>query len=449
MSYRFGDYREYYRRNLVIAGPIILSHVGQMTVQLADNIMVGRLGALPLAAVSFGGAVFFILFIMGLGLSMGITPLVGEKHVQGHHRHNAIYLQNALVIYIVMGLLICALQYAMIPLLYRMGQPEEVVRLAVPFYKYMALSMAPLMVFAAFKQFLEGLGNTKVAMYVVVICNVVNVGLNYLFIYGHGGFPAMGAAGAGLASFISRCLMAVMIVVYFLHRDSLRRYLDLYRPAHIALRHMRTLLGVGVPISMQMVLEGGVFALSTVMVGWIGAEALAAHQIAMTIINIAFTMLIGVVSATTVMVSHEVGRGNREGIRRSANASYHMAIVYSLVMGMLFVALRNIIPLAFTADREVVAVASQLFVIAAGFEFCDAMQFASLGILRGLKDVRYTVAVAVVAYVLLNLPVGYALAFKVDLGVNGVWLGFAFGLSCAAFLLNRRYRRQMRKLNLK
>ena len=443
MGYTFRAYKPYYKRNLTIATPIIFSHMGQMFVQLADSVMVGRLGAAPLAAVSFGNAIFLVLFIFGLGFSIGITPLVGEKYVQGNHRHNAAYLHNSLILYPLMGLVICGAQLAMVPLLRYMGQPQEVITLAVPFYRWLALSIVPFMVFASFKQFLEGLGNTKVAMVIVVACNVVNIALNYLFIYGNFGFPALGAAGAGLSSFIARCCMAVAIALYFTRRDSFRRYFHFYRRANLALRHVRSLMRVGLPISVQMFLESTVFSLTTVMVGWIGVNALAAHQVAMSTISFAWMLLIGVVSATTVMVSHQAGRGDREGVRMTAHASYHMTFVYTILMGIVFVTCRNVIPFVFTSDRAVGATAAHLLLIAAGFELFDGLQFTSAGILRGLKDVIYPMWVALISYVVLSLPVAWLLAFRVGLGVNGVWLGVAVGLALAAYLLNRRYRKRM------
>ena len=438
------DYKPYYKRNLTIAIPIILSNMGQMFVQLADNIMVGRLGAVPLAAVSFGGAVFSMLFIFGLGFSMGVTPMVGEKYVQGNHRRNAQYLHNSLILYTLMGAVICGAQFAIAPLMRYMGQPEEVVAMAMPFYTWLALSTVPFMIFAAFKQFLEGLGNTRMAMVIVIVCNVINILFNYLFIYGKFGFPALGAEGAGVASFVTRCCMAVMIAVYFLRRDSFMRYFRLYSRENISIRHMVTLMKLGLPISIQRFVEGVAFSLITVMVGWIGVNALVAHQIALSVVNFTWMILVGVVSATMVMISHEMGRDNKTGVRMTATASYHITITYNVMVGIIFVACRNVIPLAFTSDREVVAVAAHLLVIAAAYEICDGLQFASLGILRGLKDVKYTIWVSIVSYMALNLPVAYLLGFTLRLGVDGVWIGVAFGLSLAAWLLNRRYRKLMR-----
>ena len=202
----------YYRRVF----PVILSQAGQILVQLVDNAMVGRLGAVPLAGVSFANAVFFMLFVLGTGMSLGLTPLVGEMYSVSNHRKSAAYLQNSILFYGCMGVCIFLLAMAVRPFMWHMGQSPEVVRQAVPYFGYVAVSVIPFMVFASFKQFLEGVGNTKVAMAIIITSNAINVVFNWLFIYGHWGFPEMGAAGAGLATLISRVLTPVLIIVYSL-----------------------------------------------------------------------------------------------------------------------------------------------------------------------------------------------------------------------------------------
>lgn len=445
----YRKHKKYYKQNINLAVPVIISQVGQVSVQLADSIFVGHLpGSVPLAAVSFGAAVYFLMYLFGDGISLGLTPLVGEKYAQGNFRQSAIYFQNALVLFAVMGVAIYGLQLAIVPLMSHFGQDPEVVAMAIPFYKYLALSMIPFMIFAAFKQFLEGLGNTKVSMWIVITANVVNIILNYTFIFGKFGFPAMGVTGSGLATFIARMLMPIMIAVYFFRKDSLRRYFGFFSRLNFSIRNILELLKVGLPISIQMFIEGGIFSLTTIMVGWMGAVALAANQIALSIISTSFSLMIGIVAATTILVSHAVGRGSRRDVQRIATSSYHLGIVYSLTIAVLFLSLRKFIPMAYTDDPQVMTIASTLLIVAAIFQFMDCMQFISIGILRGLKDVRYTMGVAFVAYLLINLPMAYIMAFVLDLGPAGVWSGYIFGLGTAAILLNRRYRKLIRRAKL-
>ncbi len=424
----------------------MLSQLGQVVVQLADNVMVGWLGAVSLAAVSFGGAIYFPVFVAGLGLAMGLTPIIGGMFVQRNHFESARYFQNSIVLYTISGCLLTGLLFAAIPLMHHMGQSPEVVVTAIPYFRYLAWSMIPLMLFSAFKQFLEGIGNTKVAMYIIIISNAVNIALNYLLIYGKLGFPEMGAAGAGLATLISRIIMPPMIIVYFFCNHSLRRYLGMFRGSYFNWRSTRELLRVGAPISLQMVLETLAFALSSIMIGWLGAIALAANQITIAMANMAFMIVIGISAATTIRVSHEMGRGDLRQAKRAANASYHMGFVYNLVMGMLFIALRNYIPLIFTNDPHVVEEAAYLLIFAGVFQISDGMQVISLGILRGMKDVNYPMVIALVSYILVNLPLGYLFGFVFEWGAGGVWMGYIGGLGLAAVLLNWRYRHRYRML---
>lgn len=434
-----------YGRTLRLAVPIILSQVGQIAVQLADNIMVGRLGALPLAAVSFGGTVAFILFIAGLGMSLGITPLVGEAYAQHRNRDSASYLLNSILLYFGIGVVILGLQYATIPLLGYMGQPDDVVEMAIPYYKYMIWSVLPFMLFAAFKQFLEGIGNTTVAMVIVIIADGLNVILNYMFIYGNWGAPAMGAEGAGLASLISRMTMPISLIIYCFCYRKMRRYLMLCRKAKIEASRMWQLIKIGFPISIQMSFESWAFCISNIMMGWLGTVAIAANQVTMTMCNVAFMTLIGIGSATTIRISHAYGRKDFKEIKRIGASSYRIGLIWNAFTAFMFIALRKYIPMAFTSDSEVILLTSHLLILAGLFQFSDGMQCIGMGILRGLQDVRITMVIAAVAYIIINIPLAYILAFTFNLGEYGIWCGYIFGLSVAAFLLIRRYRNNLKK----
>ncbi len=435
-----------YPRTLRLAFPIALSQVGQLAVQIIDNAMVGRLGAVPLAGVAFGGNVFFFLFIFGLGLAMGITPLVGEMYAQGRHRSTAQILQNSVALYTAVGLVICMVQMAMIPLFGHMNQPAEVIAAGTPYYRYLAWSIIPLMMFFSFRQFLEGIGNTRVAMAITIISNVVNIFCNWLLIYGNWGFPEMGAAGAGLATLISRILMPVMLIGYFAWHQSFRRYLSFYARENWSGTSVWSLLSVGFPISLQMTLEGGAFALTGIMMGWLGTEPLAANQIALSICNMAFLMVLSIGQATTIRVSHEWGLRNVESIRRIARSSWRIGLVWNGFMAMVFISCRHLLPRIFTVDPAVIEITGSLLIIVAAFQIFDGLQSTTLCILRGMQDVKATSVVAFISYIVINLPVGWFFAFRLGLGPQGLWMGYIFGLGIAAFLLITRYRRFIRSL---
>lgn len=444
----FTKYTEQYALNLRLAGPVVLSHAGIVLTQLVDTAMVGRLGAAPLAGVSFGSTVFMMFFIFCMGISMGLTPLVGESYATRSHKASASYLQHSLILFFAIGVVAFAVQMAVIPLLYRLGQPAEVVAQAIPYYKYLVWSMLPYMLYACFKQFLEGVGNTKAAMYAVLAANLLNIFLNWLLIYGKWGFPAMGAAGAGLATLISRVAGALVLVIYFTQRESLRRYFSFFSCANFTWRSTRRLLGVGTPIASQMFMEFIAFGAATLMMGWIGTVEMGASKIAMDISNFAFMMIQGISAATTIRISHEFGRRDLRRLRLAANASYHIGIAWNVLTALLFILLRNHIPCLFTDDPEVIRMAAYLLVFAGIFQISDGLQVITIGILRGMQDVKSVMRIAFVSYIVASIPLSYLCAFTLGGGPGGLWVGLITGLSAAAALLIRRFRIHYRTLRL-
>lgn len=437
--------KKYYKDILRLAGPVILTQAGQILVQLVDNAMVGHLGTLPLASVSFANTVFNMLFMLAMGMTFGLTPLVGEMYSVGNFRKSAQYLQNSILLYGGMGLVIFGVMMAMIPLMGHMGQPAEVAAMAVPYYRYVVCSVIPFTIFAAFKQFLEGIGNTKVAMAIVITSNVVNIIFNWLLIYGNWGFPEMGASGAGLATLISRIITPILIITYFWKRDSFNRYFKLFSWKNFSWKRIKSLLRVGSPISLQMFMEVSAFALVGIMMGWIGTTELAANQIASIISNLAFLILISISSSVTICVSHAYGRRNFHEIRRYAGAGYRLGLMWNGIIMVIFLLLRNYIPMIFNTDPEVVRLAGILLIFVALFQIPDGLQSVSIGILRGIQDVKIIMLIAFVSYILISLPIGYVCAFTLELGAVGLWLGLIAGLTVAAVMGILRYRSQMRK----
>lgn len=447
--YRFSSYKAQYRANLKLAFPVVLTQLGQILVQVADNLMVGRYGGedpLPLAAVSFGNSVFFIFFIAAAGITFGLTPLIGELYAQGDKRRSSELLQCGLNLYLLIGLLTAGLLYAIIPLLYRMGQPREVVDMAVPYYRMLLCGMPFAMIFFAFKQFLEGVGNTKVEMFATIVCNVLNIVLNWLFIYGHCGFREMGAEGAGLATLLSRALLPFLMTGYVLWRAKYRIYLRGYRLLHWVSDDVRTLLRMGLPISSQVFLESSAFVGTSIMMGWLGTEAISANQISTILANCAFMIVMSVGAAATIRVSHCYGARNVGELALAAKASYHLAIAWNLLTATAFILLRHRIPTYFTGNAEVIAMTADLLVFVALFQLSDGIQNVSVGILRGVQDVKVIMPIALLAYWCLNLPVGYLFGFTWGMGPEGLTLGFTFGLTIAGILMILRIRRQIRHL---
>ena len=452
--YRFSTYKEQYKQNLRLALPVVLTQLGQILTQFADNLMVGRYGGddpMPLAAVSFGGAVFFILFITSIGIALGMTPLIGELYAQGNRERSSHLLQNGILFYGALGIAMTAFQYAIIPLMYHLGQPVEVVDAAIPYYKMLVWSMPFVMLFFAFKQFLEGVGNTKVEMAVTIIANLANVGFNWIFIYGRCGLPEMGAVGAGLGTLLSRIIAPVLMIGYFYARREYRDYLERFALRNYSWREVGQLTRMGLPIALQMFLESSAFVGTGIMMGWFGdgaKTAIGANQIATTIANCAFMIVMSIGAATTIRVSHCYGARNLGEMTMAAKASYHLVLAWNAFAAAVFLSLRHVIPTLFTTNAEVIGIASQLLAFAALYQLSDGIQNVSVGILRGIQDVRIIMPIALISYWLLNLPVGYLVGFTLGMGPAGLYIGFTFGLSTAALLMILRIRRSIRRLRL-
>lgn len=427
--------------------PIALSQLGYVVVQFADNAMVGSYGGddpLPLSAVSFGVMMSFVLFSLAMGITLGLTPVIGEHFARGEYRRTAHYLQTSLVSYPILGVIFMVLQQLSVPLLYKLGQPVEVVDMAVPYYKLMGYSLPAIMLYGCFKQFLEGMGNTVTPMVIAVVTNAMNIVLNWVFIYGNCGCEAMGVYGAGLATLIARWASPVLIFIYFVVRSEYRDYLKLFSRGVKYIKDTYRLLTIGVPLAGQMLLEGSAFVVTSVMMGWFGAEALAANQVAMTYGNAAFMLTIALGSAATIRVSHCYGLGDREKMRDVVISSSHLSAAWGAMVFISFIAFRGVLPRLFTPSEPIVALASQMIIWVGLYQISDAVQGTLIGVLRGMQDVKIIAGLSFVAYVLLNIPVGYLCAFTFGFDSTGLLAGYVVGLTTAAIAYGIRVYRNLR-----
>lgn len=449
--YKFSKYKEQYKLNLKLAIPVILSQLGQVVVQLADNAMVGHYGGddpVPLAAVSFGGGVFCLFFFAIMGLTFGITPLVGELFAQGSKNRPAKYLQNSIVLYSGLAVVLTALLFAILPLMHHMGQPVEVIEQAIPYYKAMVWSMIPVIVFFTFKQFLEGIGNTKVAMYIVTFSNIVNVILNYMLIGGHWGAPEMGALGAGISTLISRVILAVVIVYYFVHSERFRIYRERFSRHSFSLSAMKRLIALGFPIGVQIFFEAGAFIIIGFFCGLFNSTAISANQIATTMGNVSFMIIVAVGSATTIRISHCYGHRNYAEMNVASMAAWHLALLWNITMAITYYIFRFDIPRIFTSNQEVIELTSILLLSIAAYQITDGIQCIGVGILRGMQDVAIIPLISFVSYWICNIPIGYLCGFTLNMGVTGLYVGFFVGFTVASVLLYLRIKHRQRELHM-
>ncbi|HEY3371804.1 MAG TPA: MATE family efflux transporter [Prolixibacteraceae bacterium] len=426
-----------------MAVPVIFSQIGQVTVNLVDNMMVGHVGTTELAAASFAINVFHVGMLFGLGITLGITPLVGQSFNHKHPDRVGGWLKNGLLIHSISAVILCILMSSVVFFMDKMGQPKEVVKAAIPYYLIHVSSLIPIMLFFSIKQFFEGVGNTKIAMLITIIANVVNVCLNYILIYGNFGFPALGLNGAGISSLIARSMMPVIFILIILKRPSFKVYFDGAKRARFEIEKIKRMMSVGLSVGMQMVIEILAFSVGAIMLGWISKESLAGHQVAIGMASMTYMISFGLASGTTIRVSHAFGDRDKNELKHAVFASLHIVIAFMSLMGILFVLLRNQLPLLFTSDPDVIRVAAGLLIVGAFFQIFDGVQVVLLGALRGMADVRIPMFIAFFSYIIVSLPISYLLAFVFHFGYLGVWIGFVFGLSTAAILFGFRLKYQL------
>lgn len=433
------EYKEHYKKTFLLAYPVCLSQLGHIMVGVVDTAMVGFIGTNEQAAVSLANSLYTIILVFGIGVSIGVTPMIAISDSQKDLSQSSILLINSLVLNIFVGISLFILLYFISPVLHILGQPSNVVELAIPFLNVIMLSMVPLSIFLTFKQFTEGLSYTRFAMIITVSANLLNIALNYILIFGKLGFSPMGLMGSCWASFISRMMMAVSMFLYVYLGKSFKTYWNFFSLKEISFKEIRKILTIGIPVALQRIFEVGIFSISALMIGWIGAKELAAHQIALSVAAMTYMVASGLEAAAMVRVGNYFGLANTSALRKAGYSAFVMVIIFMLFCAILFIFGKNLIPTFFTFDEEVIFIASTLLIIAAFFQLSDGLQVVALGALRGMKDVRVPTFITLAAYWAIGLPSGYILAFIFGLGARGVWYGFVIGLSAAAVFLFLRF----------
>ncbi|MEM6829235.1 MAG: MATE family efflux transporter [Bacteroidota bacterium] len=357
-------------------------------------------------------------------MSYAITPLVAATTPDDRPKILG-FLQNGLFVNIGLALLLVILGLFASNFLHLFGQEEAVAQAAKPYVIIICSSIFPILVFQTFRQFLEGQSDTLSPMIVSIAANLLNVGLNYVMIYGKFGFPAMGLVGAGYATLISRIVMALLIIWFSRKKTSGFKW-------QFDLEVSKRLLKIGIPSGMQYVFEVGAFATAAIMVGWISAEALAAHNIALNLAAVTYMASTGVAAASTIRIGNQMGKKDKKNLRVAGFSAFGMVVVFMAFCGILFILLRNILPGWYIDNEEVKSIASTLLVFAAAFQISDGSQAVGLGVLRGLTDVKIPTLATFIAFWLISIPLGYFLGFTAGWGVNGIWSAICAGLTVAS-----------------
>lgn len=425
---------------LNLAYPVMLSQLGQVLVGVADSMMVGQIGKDSLAGASLGNSIFVLFLTFGIGISYGITPLVAQADGEGNPKVIMNILKHGSLVNFIFSVFLFLVLMATSLSFHHLGQPVAVVRLAIPYFLIISLSIIPFMIFQTARQFTEGLSLTRQAMIVTISGNILNILLNYLLIFGKLGFPSMGLFGAGIATLISRIIMALMMGFFVYYHRRFAIYWHHYTSTGISRHIIRKILSIGLPSGFQFIFEVGAFSFAAIMVGWIGTTALAAHQIAISLASITYMMATGIATATTIRVGNQLGRSNTAMLRKVGSTGFVMSAVFMGASALVLISFNQYLPTWYIDDQEVIGLAAELILIAAIFQISDGLQVVGLGALRGMSDVRIPTLVTLLAYWILALPIGYLLGIYLELGAMGIWIGLLVGLTTTAVLLIYRFR---------
>ena len=422
--------------------PIMIGQLGTIIMGFMDTLMIGHHDTRELAAAGFVNAIIGLVAISAIGFSYGLTPVVGallgkgETHSIAQKLKNSLAANNILAIAMMLALGILYLN------LHHLGLPTDLLPLIRPYLLMQILSFLPMMAFNAFKQFSDGIQDTRMPMWILLGGNVLNVVGNWLLIYGVAGLPEMGLTGAGVATLVSRIATWAAFAGIFHLTSRYKTYRQDFYKAQLCKADLRQMFQLGFPIMMQMGMETASFSLSAIYVGWLGTTALAAHQVMLTVGQLCYMLYYGMSAAVAVQVSYYRGAGRLPETRHVAFAGLHLNLLLGLLTAVPIFLLRNQIGGWFVDSAEVSALVAAVVIPLCIYQFGDALQCTYCNALRGMEDVKPLVWIAFVAYFVISLPLGYLFGFTLNGGLWGIWMAFPFGLTTAGILYLTRFLRR-------
>lgn len=449
-------------RSILLLGiPLIVGELGSIAQQFADTMMVGHYGTIELAAAGFVNSIFYFVIFLTLGMSYASTPLIGSAFGRQDYRGVFRIFLESVVVNLFVGLFFVALlllvYYNVEPLFFSpqsdlFHQPYEILDVSKRYMACLIASVPFMTLFYACKQYLDGIGNTRVSMWIMLFANLLNIVLNWCFIFGNCGFPEWGLEGAGLSTFISRVVQLLLIACVVYRTRTINAHLsdmscDDIKPTR---RGVVEQFRLGLPISIQLGLEIGTFNVCGIFIGWLGALPLAAHQTMYTISTLCFQVLYGIGAAGTILISHFYGAGAWENIRRTASTAFGVGLVAVLLLTVGIYLFFEPLAYCFTDDSGVLKLMWLILPSFVLYQLGDCLQIIYANAMRGLEDTIPLALIAVVAYVMVCIPLCYIFAFKIDWalhGVSGVWAGIPIGLTLAGVLFYSRFQTRLRLLS--
>ena len=413
---------------LRLAAPVVVAELGWMTMGIVDTLMVGRLSPEAIGAVGLGSALFNAAGVFAMGMLLGLDTLV--SHAFGARRLDECHhwLIHGVAMSLLLTIPVMGALFAINASADSWGLNAEVLRLTRPYLEIVTWSVLPLLLYFAFRRYLQGMGAVRPVMIALIVANVLNVAMNWLLIFGHYGAPALGVSGAAWATVVSRVVMAAYLFGVIVYRERARRPGLFETPLRVRLDSMRRLATLGLPAALQITLEVGVFAAASALAGALTPAALAAHQIALNVAGFTFMVPLGVGSAGAVRVGHAIGRRDGPGAARAGWTALLMGALFMSAAAIVFIALPRPLIRAFTSDLAVLETGVTLLAVAAVFQLFDGLQGVGTGVLRGLGDTRTPMLWNLAAHWFIGLPIAYTLAFRLGGGVIGLWWGLSLGL---------------------
>lgn len=448
-------YTKEFAYNFKLAYPIILGMVGHTVVGIVDNIMVGKLGATELAAVSLGNSFIFVALSIGIGFSTAITPLVAESDGRNDVAAGRSAFHHGLYLCTILGIALFTLIFFSKPLIGFMGQPDAVVDMAKPYLDIVGFSLIPLIIYQAYKQFADGLSETKYSMWATIIGNITNVIINYFLIYGIWIFPQLGIVGAAIGTIASRFVMLGFMHYMMNLKPKFHSYFKGFSLKEIKKEVNKKIIKIGMPSAMQMFFEVALFTGAIWLSGMIGTTSQAANQIALSLASLTFMFAMGLSVTAMIRVGNQKGLGDYVNLRKVALSIFLLATIIEIFFAILFVVLHKVLPYIFvditdlknlTENLEVIAIATNLLLVAAVFQISDGLQVVALGALRGLQDAKVPMYLAFISYWVIGFPISIYLGLETELKAVGVWIGLLAGLTAASVLLFMRFNYLTKKL---
>ena len=426
--------------------PIVVGQIGNVVLGFADTLMVGHHSMEELAAASFVNTMFTLVVLFATGFSYGLTPVAGSLFGRGMKGDIGAAVKNSLAANMLLSAALVAVTVVFCLNIQRFGQPDELLPLMRPYLWVNIASLPFLCCFNTFKQFFDGITDTKTPMFVIIGGNLLNIFGNWVLIYGELGAPELGLFGAGLSTALSRVVMAAACVVLFFRHRRYREFRAGFAAASASRGGMRRLASLGLPVALQMGMETAAFSLSAIFVGWIGTTALAAHQVVITVSQLLYMVSSGMAAAVAVRVSYFAGQKDYRAVRRTSTCGLQLILTIAATLSLPVFLLKDTISWWFTDSAEVCVLVSQTVIPLIAYQLGDAVQYTFANSLRGIEHVRPMIWIAFFAYFVVSLPLGWMLGIHMGYGLVGIWSAFPVCLSTAGLLYFLCFRRALGRL---